>query len=134
MIREFIIITSLVFASYKDLKTGLVDDALITFLLVTGAYLAFLGGYLGFASKLGLIIFLVGVFYNKLGLVGGGDVKLLSVIPLFLPIEAIGISIFFVGIAVISSIYDIAKHGFKYESKARFTWVILLGTILLIMF
>jgi Flp pilus assembly protein protease CpaA len=121
MLAEITTLLGTSYLSYKDIKERRIPNPAILTLLVIGTILStvngfwFIIGIKGAALPLVLWEFL---FILTLSLplyigdlIGPGDVKLLSIMPFLLPVEATGIFILSIGQSMIASLVKIIREN-----------------------
>lgn len=121
MLPEIITLLGTLYLAYKDIKERRIPNPIIIILLLTGVILSLRDGYWFIISNIwGIplpfvvlevtLIFMLSLFMYMIGVISPGDVKLLSIMPFLLPIEAIGIFILSIGQSMIASMLVMVRE------------------------
>lgn len=128
LICTFIAIVACLYASYTDLKFGIIQNkltfSLISLGIVLNAVYAFMVNDIWFivtALIFTALIFVVGYIFWKLGAWAGGDVKLFTALAALLPFYPLFLS------------YTILGHKFPYNSFYGFPFTLIINSLLSIL-
>ncbi len=114
LLRQSLIVVSLLIASYTDIKTGLIPDKITLPLIFFGIVL----NLFSFKIENFLIpagVFLILAFFYYIGKLGGGDVKLLTGISMVLPFYSN--QIFVLPLIFFASLFSVLFFSAFYVSK-----------------
>ena len=104
LLRQSLVLLSLLISSYTDIRKGLIFDRLTIPMIAVGLALNLLEQEL-FGIGIAVMVFLVGYAVYYAGKIGGGDVKLFTALSMLLPFY--GNEVFVISILVVASISSV---------------------------
>lgn len=121
MLIETITLLGTLYLAYKDIKERRIPNPMIIILLLTGGILSLRDGYffvitnlwgipLPFVILEATLLFILSLSMYVFGVISPGDVKLLTIMPFLLPVEAVGVFVLSIGQSMIASVFVMVRE------------------------
>jgi len=120
-IKSFFLLFFLILLSFYDIKKGIIPNKILLLMLIIGLILNFILDFENFLRAIvySLIFFIISFIFWELALINPGDVKLISLLPLFFvyntKVEEITVFIFY--LTVVFMVYLVFNIFKKIKTK-----------------
>lgn len=128
MFFEQVILLGVLLATYYDVKTQEIPNRIPIVLFLYGLFFRYVErGWFIHSISYSILVFILFFSFYKMGILGGGDVKMMSVIPLFIPSL---MQEFFTILFVVLAVYYVAINVVRKYGEDK-QYVIFMPSILL---